>query len=86
MRKLDDAALSERMKQEPRPIRRLKVNGSLDLRREGQQQRRGLDLNQDLSKFWRHHERRESNWDLDSRNVVIWNLLSDPQEACQVTA
>jgi exodeoxyribonuclease-1 len=28
LRKLDDAALSERMKQEPRPIRRLKVNGS----------------------------------------------------------
>lgn len=28
MRKLDDAALSERLKQEPRPIRRLKVNAS----------------------------------------------------------
>jgi exodeoxyribonuclease-1 len=28
LRKLDDAALSERTKQEPRPIRRLKVNGS----------------------------------------------------------
>jgi exodeoxyribonuclease I len=28
LRELDDAALSERMKQEPRPIRRLKVNGS----------------------------------------------------------
>ena len=28
LRKLDDAALSERMKQEPRPVRRLKVNGS----------------------------------------------------------
>ena len=28
LRKLDDAALAERMKQEPRPIRRLKVNGS----------------------------------------------------------
>ena len=28
LRKLDDAALSERMKQEPRPIRRLKANGS----------------------------------------------------------
>ena len=28
LRKLDDAALAERMAQEPRPIRRLKVNGS----------------------------------------------------------
>jgi exodeoxyribonuclease-1 len=28
LRKLDDAALVERMRQEPRPIRRLKVNGS----------------------------------------------------------
>jgi exodeoxyribonuclease-1 len=28
LQKLDDAALSERMKQEPRPVRRLKVNGS----------------------------------------------------------
>jgi hypothetical protein len=37
--------------------------------REGRQQRYRLDLNQDLNKFRGRNERRESKWDLDSRNV-----------------
>jgi hypothetical protein len=40
-----------------------------DLYREGRQQRHWIDLNQDLSNFWRLGERRESKWELDSRNV-----------------
>ena len=40
-----------------------------DLYREGRQQRYRLDLNQDLSKFQRRNERRESKWDFVSRNV-----------------
>jgi len=35
------------------------------------------DLNQDLTNFCSRHERAESNWDLDSRNVQ-YGIFSSP--------
>ncbi len=49
-----------------------------DLYREGRQQRHWIDLNQDLSKFWRRDERAESEWDLDSRNVELMESFQRP--------
>jgi hypothetical protein len=51
-----------------------------DLCREGRQQRYRLDLNQDLNKFRGRNERRESNWDLDSRNVPYGIFRATPKK------
>ena len=59
-----------------------------DLYREDRQQRYRLDLNQDLSKFRGRNERRESKWDLDSRNVRygIFVARSPSTTASQISA
>ena len=51
-----------------------------DLSREGRQQRYRLDLNQDLSKFRDCHERAESKWELDSRNVDYGIFRATPKK------
>jgi hypothetical protein len=41
------------------------------------------DLNQDLTNFCSRHERAESNWDLDSRNVqygIVFKKIKKPRE------
>jgi hypothetical protein len=55
-----------------------------DLPCEGRQQRHWIDLNQDLSNFWRLGERRESKWELDSRNVP-YGIFSATPKKCQMT-
>src|SRR5258706_8365302 len=50
-----------------------------DLCREGRQQRYRLDLNQDLNKFRGRNERRESKWDLDSRNTRYGIFFATPK-------
>jgi hypothetical protein len=39
-----------------------------------------LDLNQDLSKFRDRNERRESKWELDSRNVPYGIFPATPKK------
>src|ERR1019366_6477429 len=51
-----------------------------DLYRADRQQRYRLDLNQDLSKFRGRNERRESKWDLDSRNVPYGIFSATPKK------
>jgi hypothetical protein len=61
------------------PVARLgsRSNGPLHV---GEYQRSWLDLNQNLSKFWRRDERAESEWDLDSRNVKYGIFCATPKK------
>jgi hypothetical protein len=54
--------------------------------REDRKQRYRLDLNQDLSKFRGRNERRESKWELDSRNVPygIFSATCEKRANCRL--
>jgi len=48
--------------------------------RAAQYQRHWLDLNQDLSSFWNGNERRESKWELLSRNTHYGIFRATPKK------